>query len=62
VYSSEVPQPVTSKAGLTNGAYNRFDVSNLITGDGSYAMVITDNNSTNGTFHPRKPPAANRHN
>ena len=37
---------VTTKAGLTSGAYNTFDVSSLIRQNGTYAVVITDNNTT----------------
>lgn len=37
---------VTTKAGLTTGAYNTFDVSSLINQNGTYALVITDNNTT----------------
>jgi len=37
---------VTTRAGLTAGAYNTFDVSSLINRNGTYGMVITDNNTT----------------
>jgi hypothetical protein len=37
---------VTTRAGLTSGAYNTFEVSSQVTRNGTYAMVITSNNST----------------
>jgi hypothetical protein len=52
---------VTTKAALTNGAYNNFDVSSLVTGNGTFAMVVTDNNTTERYFSskessPSQPP------
>jgi hypothetical protein len=37
---------VTTRTGLTSGAYNTFDVSSQVTRNGTYAMAITSNNST----------------
>jgi hypothetical protein len=37
---------VTTRAGITSGTYNTFDVSSQVTRNGTYAMVITSNNST----------------
>jgi hypothetical protein len=37
---------VTTRAGMTSGTYNTFDVSSQVTRNGTYAMVITSNNST----------------
>ena len=37
---------VTSRAGLTNGAWNTFDLSSLITGNGTYAVAITASGDT----------------
>ena len=52
---------VTAKAGLVSGAYNVFDVSGLVTGNGTYALVVTDNNTTQRYFSakesaPSRPP------
>ncbi|MGZ4481586.1 MAG: CBM96 family carbohydrate-binding protein [Gaiellales bacterium] len=52
---------ITNKAGLTNGAYNSFDLSALVTGNGTYAMAVTENNSTQRYFSskessPNNPP------
>jgi hypothetical protein len=45
---------VTTKAGLTDGAYNNFDVSSFVTGNGTYAMVVTDNNTTQRYFSSKE--------
>ena len=37
---------VTTRAGMTSGVYNTFDVSSQVTRNGLYAMVITSNNTT----------------
>jgi hypothetical protein len=39
-----------TRNGWVDGAYNSFDVSSLMTGDGTYAMVVTDNNTTQRDF------------
>lgn len=51
---------VTSKPGLTDGAYNSLDVSNLITGNGTFALVITDNNTTQRYFSSKEASAGQR--
>jgi hypothetical protein len=45
---------VTTKAGLSSGAYNSFDVSSLVTGNGTYAIVVTDNSTTQRYFSAKE--------
>jgi hypothetical protein len=45
---------VTTQNGLTSGAYNSFDVSGLVSGNGTYAMVVTDNDATQRYFSSKE--------
>jgi hypothetical protein len=52
---------VTTRAGLSAGVYNAFDVSSLVNRSGTYAMVLTDDDSTQRYFSskessPWRPP------
>jgi hypothetical protein len=49
---------VTSKAGLTNGAFNSFDLSSAVTGNGTYAVALTSNNSTQRYFSSKESGSA----
>jgi hypothetical protein len=51
--------PVTNKAGLTDGAFNSFDLSSLVTGNGTYAVAVTSNNTTQRYFSSKESSAAN---
>jgi Chitobiase/beta-hexosaminidase C-terminal domain len=41
---------VGSKAGVVGGAYNSVEVSSLVGGNGTYAMVVTDNSTAQRSF------------
>jgi hypothetical protein len=41
---------VGSRAGLAGGAYNSVEVSGLVGGNGTYAMVVTDNSTALRSF------------
>ena len=52
---------VGTKGGLVGGAYNSVEVSGLVTGNGTYAMVVTDNSTAQRSFAAKesslnKPP------
>jgi hypothetical protein len=52
---------VATRAGLTGGAYNSFEVSDLVTGNRTYAMAVTDNSTAQRAFASKessisKPP------
>lgn len=52
---------VATRAGLAGGAYNSFDVSGLVNGNGTYAMVVTDTSPAQRWFAAKesslgKPP------
>jgi hypothetical protein len=52
---------VGSKAGVVGGAYNSVEVSGLVGGSGTYAMVVTDNSTAQRSFASKesslnKPP------
>jgi hypothetical protein len=51
---------LSTKTGLTNGAVNSFDLSNLITGNGTFAVAITSNNSTQRFISSKEATAAQR--
>ncbi|MDQ1650536.1 MAG: hypothetical protein QOG60_2593 [Frankiaceae bacterium] len=51
---------LSTRPGLSNGAYNAFDLSNLVTGDGTVAVAITSTNSTQRFFSSKEATAAQR--
>jgi hypothetical protein len=51
---------LSTKTGLTNGAVNSFDLSNLITKNGTFAVAITSDNSTQRFFSSKEATAAQR--
>jgi hypothetical protein len=51
---------LSTKSGLTNGAINAFDLANLVTGNGTYAVAITSNNTTQRYFSSKEASAAQR--
>jgi hypothetical protein len=50
---------LSTKAGLTSGVYNTFDVTGLVTGNGTYSVVLTAADTTQRYF-VSKEAAANR--
>lgn len=51
---------VTTKAGIRNGAFNAFNLSSVITGNGTYAVVITDNDTTQRYLSSKEASASQR--
>jgi hypothetical protein len=45
---------VTTRAGLTSGAYNSFNLSSLVSGNGTYAVVVTGSDTTQRYFSSKE--------